>query len=960
MKLNTVFSVAILLAALTIPASETSAKELLIELEPVWVKEDGAASDAWLQEMTPRRDGDPPAKVERLRIPVSAQSHPLFRNIFRVLIPDDQHFADWQNRLDATSGVLWVESSPIRYTCEIPHEDNTSGVSPPRLTHPRSDLSFAVSYSDLTAGSSPPRRDAPPNDPYFPLQWSLDKIDAVPAWDITRGDTSVVIAVVDVGTDISHGDLRTQRWINWAEMNGEDGVDDDGNGFTDDIHGWDFYDNDADPGPNNDDSHGSHVAGIVCAATDNSYGIAGVAWNCKLMAIRAGIGRSITNGYEGMIYAAASGADIINMSWGSSSASNIERISSEYAAEQGALIFAAAGNNRDSSYHYPGAYDQVVAVASTGAGDIFSREYSSFGSWVGLCAPGADILSLRPRGFKVESGTSMSTPIAAGAAALVKSLHPDWSPQQIMLQLTMSADPIDHINPDFAGLLGTGRLNLFRALSEEHSGFELTDTHFDDGVMGDGNGIIESAEHVGISVTIKNVLSQSADITALLVIPDRYVGVLDGNYNFGEVAPGEQVDNSTDPFIITVSRSTPGNHSVLCHLRLSTVDGVLQTIPIRLTANPTHNDHDNGQVVLTLSNFGALGYYDYATGEGIGSGFIYRPTGLSSLFHGSLMVAAPPDQVSDCAFGDAQNDRFDFHAVQSGMTITKDLDGVQSGVTTYEDGSAERPLDIVVTQNSYSYPNPPDDDYVILSYTIHNEASDKDSLYIGLYLDWDVIESSHNRCLWNAEERYGWTEHSSGSWQVFGAALLDGQASFHAAIDNRDIHFRNGSTWHDTTKMSFMLSGFEHANGGDDLDWSQLIGVGPYSVDRSDSVQVTFALLAGDDVDDLTANVRAARNMWNAAPAALIETVPNRLELLNSYPSPFNGSLMVNCRTDLPGVVNWSLTDLNGRSLSDHAISVNAGRFTIRLNDPSLPSGRYILTIKQNGRTASAPVTLLR
>ena len=167
-----------------------------------------------------------------------------------------------------------------------------------------------------TGNTAPMGSDELPNDPYFPLQWWLPYINAPAAWDLEMGDPSVVIADVDLGVDLDHPDLAPLLWRNVLEYNGSPRVDDDGNGWVDDIYGWDFVDNDPNPRPENGDYHGTHTAGIAIAATNNGIGGAGVARNCRLMAVRTGSGENIYYGYEGIYYAAHTGAKVITLLWG--------------------------------------------------------------------------------------------------------------------------------------------------------------------------------------------------------------------------------------------------------------------------------------------------------------------------------------------------------------------------------------------------------------------------------------------------------------------------------------------------------------------------------------------------------------------------------------------------------------------------------------------------------------------
>ncbi|MFC1767768.1 S8 family serine peptidase [Candidatus Margulisiibacteriota bacterium] len=330
-----------------------------------------------------------------------------------------------------------------------------------------------------------------PNDPSYQYQWGLQKIAAASAWDVHKGDSDVVVAVIDTGVDYRHQDLASNIWVNPGEIAGN-GIDDDNNGYIDDMYGWDFVDVPAewiyqgeDGAPEDNDpmdflGHGTHVAGIASGVTNNSIGAAGTSWDSRIMCLRSGYLAWDGYGYldlvdavEAIYYAADNGADIINMSWGSLYNSVLVEDAINYAHSKGCFMTASAGNvdSYDAQKHfYPAAYDHVVAVSATDRYDKISIwnffVFSNFGSFVDLSAPGTSILSCLPgNSYAYESGTSMAAPFVAGAAALVKAKYPDWTAEQIEQHLKDTSDDIYSLNQAFlAGKLGAGRLNIQKAL----------------------------------------------------------------------------------------------------------------------------------------------------------------------------------------------------------------------------------------------------------------------------------------------------------------------------------------------------------------------------------------------------------------------------------------------------------------------------------------------------------------
>jgi len=326
-------------------------------------------------------------------------------------------------------------------------------------------------------------------------------IRALGGWAEARGDSNVIVAIVDTGMDWRHPDLggsgpgyaRGSVWINWEEYNGLPGVDDDHNGKIDDIRGWDYVDvpgqgwpADDDDTPDNDPTdfagHGTMCAGCVAPLTNNHIGIAATAPGCKVMAVRVGyLPNGETQGVvrmdwasQGMLYAASKGAKIINCSWGSSSFLSMA-VSSCLAS--GCLIISAAGNDGENENaevpSYLGGYNdpRVLAVAATDQNDG-KASFSSYGYWVELAAPGVAIWTTAYNNgdgshtYGSTQGTSFSSPIACGAAALLWSKEPTFTAAQIASWLRSSCDNIDGLNPGYEGKLGSGRVNLLRALGD--------------------------------------------------------------------------------------------------------------------------------------------------------------------------------------------------------------------------------------------------------------------------------------------------------------------------------------------------------------------------------------------------------------------------------------------------------------------------------------------------------------
>jgi len=316
---------------------------------------------------------------------------------------------------------------------------------------------------------------AVPNDPRYLDQWALRNygqtggtpgadIDAQLVWDITAGDPSIVVAVLDSGTDIDHEDLALNVWHNDGEIP-DNGLDDDGNGYVDDWEGWDFEHDNNDP--RGSFYHGTHVTGIVNAAGGNGIGIAGIAGGIGSPGVEAmalGIGDSAPVALvmdDAIIYAADNGADVITISSAIAETQAINDALSYAYNTRDVFIDCATGND-SSSVRYPATRSEVMAVAATDHDDQRSW-FSNFGPEVEVAAPGSDILSTRPGNLYLsDDGTSFAAPQVAGVAGLVRSRNPGLPALYVRQVIMDTAEDVE--SPGFDNLTGHGRINAFEAV----------------------------------------------------------------------------------------------------------------------------------------------------------------------------------------------------------------------------------------------------------------------------------------------------------------------------------------------------------------------------------------------------------------------------------------------------------------------------------------------------------------
>ena len=421
-------------------------------------------------------------------------------------------------------------------------------------------------------------------------------IDAPEAWEISKGSKDIIVGVIDSGVDYNHPDLAPNMWVNTGEIPGN-GIDDDKNGFIDDIHGYDFSNNDGDPMDDNSDGdtyHGTHCAGTIGAVGNNSIGVIGVCPTVRIMALKfldkMGSGAT-SDAMEALNYAVKMKARITSNSWGGGGFSSEMNKAIVNAKNAGTLFVAAAGNegtNNDEKAYYPCGYkvDNVISVAATKIGDALAG-FSQYGlNSVHIGAPGENIYSTKfGNSYQALSGTSMATPHIAGALALMMAVRPDQSSLVLKDQLMATVDKI----PALKGkCISEGRLNLAKAVSAAQSSFILLNHYVLEDVTGNNDQIANPGESLQLGVSLKNVGSDSASkITARLSTQDPYASVSAATANFGDIAAINGVVGSTEKFTVVLSPSTPTPRNISFSLEIQDSNGKTWTESLTMTVYTT-------------------------------------------------------------------------------------------------------------------------------------------------------------------------------------------------------------------------------------------------------------------------------------------------------------------------------------------------------------------------------------
>jgi len=748
---------------------------------------------------------------------------------------------------------------------------------------------YHTGYFELVEPEYVNRMALTPNDPAQSSQYYLANIRAFEAWNETQGDESIVIAIVDSGGDLVHEDLAANVYTNPLEI--IDGLDNDDNGFIDDAQGWDFVGNDlsnlSDPdfiGDNNPQlttggtvGHGVNVAGCASAVTDNGIGIAGVGFKTKLMFTKHSADNQPTNtgiylGYDGILYAALSGANIINISWGGSFRSEIIQDMINFITEDlGVLLVSAVGNGGIEAPFYPAAYDNVLSVSSVNQQNT-RASFTNYGTWVDIAAPGVGIFTTSfGNAYTTTQGTSFSSPIVAGAAALVMAKFPSYTPQQVaeQLRVTANSEDLNNSNPAYFGKLGKGILDIAAALTATSPSVRASKPR----LLNATGAPAEAGEKGLLTLTFKNILASTTSALEISILENSpFISIVKGTIRPGAIPGGATINNNLFPFEIQISTTVPENF--IMPITITYKDGTyVDQEEITFLLNPTFIDIDENLVTTTISNTGRIGYEDpeSETPEK-GVGFVFD--NLSILYEmGIIMGTGTGTQLYNNVRGIGGN--FDQDFISIGQKIKEITPGERSSSEvfgTLSNSATPASQTFQMKYRSLAWKEQPYDKFVIVEYTIANPtATALNNFYLGLFADWDITQNgTTDIAKWDNDHKLGYVYPvSAEALPHAGIQLLTG-APTHFAIDNNQAVAGNpfglydGFT--DTEKFSSLSGGLGRAEAGvttNGNDVSHMVGSGPYNIPAGQEIKIAFALHAAMTFDDLLLSAKYADSVYN-------------------------------------------------------------------------------------------------
>jgi serine protease len=719
-----------------------------------------------------------------------------------------------------------------------------------------------------------------PNDPNVQiggdLRFNLDHVQAFDAWDIEQGDPNVIIGVVDTGFEITHDDLKNKF-----------------------VSGWDVADNDANVShPTND--HGTQVAGSCSAEVGNNIGIAGTGYKCRFMPIKAATdaGNALVAGYQGIKYAADNGCKIINLSWGGLGGySQTVQLAIDYAAiDKDVTIVAAAGNYDVEGDFYPAAYEHVLSVCaldtvySPSAGkriDIRTRFRNvvaglagTYAYSVDIGACGTDLNTTQINNSYInDSGSSLSSPFVAGAAALLRSKYPTMTGLQIAELLRVTADTIDFYqeNLPFKEKLGKGRLNMYRAVTDITSpsirmrSFTATSKHGTYLLVGDT---------VTVTLDLWNYLRKTDNLSVYLSSTSNAVSIVTPSINPAVIDSMQGLITTGFPLKFKINPAATQSEKI--HFRLGYIDPVTGYNDYQhfyIVINPSILDINTSKIRSTITPNGLIGFNAQQEGSGI------QYAGFSLLYEGGLLIGAPGNKVSDCVRGTSGvTPDNDFKLIRSPKYIDpayKDME-IQNKFNDSLTGSV---IGVEVEQRSYTFDQSGLDQSFIVEYQIkNNTATTFDTLYAALFFDWDIgpgTEYNKNRAGFDYARKMGYAFSTIANRPYAGVELLTKENATYYAMDNGTVPDvsninPNSGAWSSALKYKCMKNGIGRAAAGmtnsGGFDISNVTGAQLLSLAPGEIRTVAFAILAADNLTALQTNADNIKNKFVSMKTSKLPT----------------------------------------------------------------------------------------
>ena len=717
----------------------------------------------------------------------------------------------------------------------------------------------------------------PQADPESGMQDYLTVVRAYDGWQIDQSDSTRIIGIVDTGINMNHEDLGNIAFNYEDPING---IDDDADGFIDNFHGWDVGNGDNDPTVDGN-GHGTHVTGISSATVNNSIGMAGLGFNSRYLPIKAWNGtlKTLINEYEGIIYAADHGCDVINLSWGGPGyKSQYGQDIINYAVlEKNVVVIAAAGNTHEELDFYPASYDNVLSVGATDMEDNMAS-WATFSHFIDIMAPGQQIYSTINNGdYGKSGGSSFAAPMVAGAAALVRSHFPSFTAQQVMEQLRVSSDDIYNVgtNMDYFGKMGRGRLNVHKALSDiltpaiRLSNFEYSGNH---------DKLIFSGDSVELHTTFTNYLRNAENVTIKISNPTDNVSWEIDQIYIDKLGEFESFSNTDNPIFFVVDEDAAPGERLL--FRIDYIGNYYTDFQyFELIVTPDYFDFGDEKLTATIASDGDIGYDDLNFRNGNGVSYLQDHIATNT----GLIVSLDSLHTLDNVIND-----FEHFTRDQDFSIERSIKLFDNSIADNDARSVFSPgdtigskLDIKIEQKILSWDKENNDAFLIFEYRIINTGdSTLKGINVGLFADWDLGDHHANEAVWDFTDEFGYVFDKSTNNLYSGLALLTEQTKSFYSID---LESRNGNTadfdilFHDSIKHRFISADQQkYSAGAEGLgnDVAHIIGSKNIILPPKKVVKVAIAMLASNSLTGLRNALGKARAKYSEyqADPPLLET----------------------------------------------------------------------------------------
>lgn len=805
-----------------------------------------------------------------------------------------------------------------------------------------------------------------PNDPFVVEQTILTTINAFQAWDINQGSSNVIIGISDNGIYQDHEDLGGSIAINSGEIP-NNGIDDDGDGLIDDYRGYNMAwqvdggnkDNTSNSSP--EASHGTNVAGIAGATTNNGKGVAGIGYKCKIFPFKAAVYGSddIIYGYQSIIAAAMRGCKVLNCSWGSHKTySDIDQSVINYALAHNLLVVAAGGNYEIQTIEtwFPAGYYGVLGVGEVDQNDVLTST-SSLGNHISVMAPGLGnwTTSISGNYEQVSEGTSFASPAAAGFAAMIRATFPSLDAIQTLQYARISVDDISAKNPDWKGII-PGRIDMYKALSHNPNttpGIRLMSAQFSkpDGTITNRFTVFDS---VLIKINLHNYLANANNLR--FVLSDGYdlqssVIILDSVLNISSVASG--TDASVGYFRLLIQYYN------------------LEQVQLRLDIYGENNYHDfylipftpsseittfaNNEIEFSVSDRGCIGFGGTITNPD-GVGFIYKDKG-NQIYNGGIMACI--DGAKYLSANSSQN------GTNNDFLNTKPFMIPNGNIGIFNDGRAllsdRFGLEVTERFEFLSSDIPFTKVYVKLK-----NISDSSffNLAAGFYLDWDIGSNTDSNIVWlfpaaipssvtgaAAEVAQG----VDSPYPIFGAAVYSPENNVEA--EAAGLNYTITGNFLATDQIRALNSGVSWQNSGWN-DISMVTGI-KFLGETKPGAEHWFTALIGCS-DSLTQFADIVKQNLTIFGVSNNKPFPNNLTI-QIKPQPVSDFCVIDLTLPTSGKLTLQLFNSMGTSIKTIFSSFsNSGNIEIPCEFNSLPPGLYFIRANINGYTCLVKVIVVK